>query len=81
MSKSEQIMESNSVFFRTRDCYPPSNLQLLIGHFSFEVRQLLDVVKNKEASEILQSFSTKFDRKMELRLEDLTPNELMEKSR
>jgi hypothetical protein len=53
----------------------------LIGHFSFEVRQLLEVAKFKEASEILQSFSTKFDRKMELRLEDLTPNELMEKSR
>jgi hypothetical protein len=53
----------------------------LIGHFSFEVRQLLEVVKYKEASEILQSFSTKFDRKMELRLEDLTPNELMENSR
>ena len=66
---------------RFRDNYPPSNLQLLVAHLSFEVLKNLDTKKFSSVAKILQNFSRNFDRKIELHLEELGPEELMLKSK
>ena len=66
---------------RFRDNYPPSNLKLLVAHLSLEVLKNLDTKKFSSVAKILQNFSRNFDRKIELHLEELGPEELMLKSK
>ena len=64
----------------------PSNFQLLIGHYFHQVQQLLrdkdgiQQAQDTETAAILENFARKYDRKMELNLEELSPEDLMRKS-
>ena len=77
VSRNPKLMN----YSRTRDDYPPSNVQLLISHLSHQVVQKLDSIRFVPAAGILRNFARSYDRRVELHLDELGPEELMEKSR
>lgn len=81
VSCNPKLTYLSDVTSRARDDYPPSNVQLLISHLSHQVVQKLDSIRFVPAAGILRNFARSYDRRVELHLDELGPEELMEKSR
>ena len=59
----------------------PSNLQMLLAHFTFQIKEYLSetTLSDPEALQILNTFSKEYNRKMELQLESMTVNDIISK--
>ena len=75
--------KKNYLFFRTEDESAPSNFQLLLGNYFYQVHQLLQdqdgIHHAEDTAAILQNFARKYERKLELNLGELSPEDLMRK--